>query len=43
MHAGNMAGIDAAKIKIDLMSTVLIEVGEIEHVGGVWVSIDMFS
>ena len=43
MHTGNMAGVDAAKIKIDLVATILVEVGEVEHVGRVWVSIDMFS
>lgn len=43
MHAGNSTGIDAAQIKVDLVSTVLMEVGEVEHVGGVWIGVDVFG
>ena len=43
MHTGDSAGVDTTKIKVDLVSTVLVEVGEVEHMGGVWVSIDMFG
>ena len=43
MHTGDSAGVDATKIEVDLMSTVLVEVGEVEHMGGIWISIDMFS
>lgn len=43
MHAGNSTGIDAAQIKIDLVATILVEVGEVEHVGGVWVGVNVFG
>lgn len=37
MHTGDSTGIDATQVKIDLVATILVEVGEVEHVGGVWV------
>lgn len=43
MHTGDSAGVDATKIKVDLVTTILMEVGEVEHMGGIWISIDMFS
>lgn len=35
MHTGDSTSIDTTKIKIDLVATILVEVGEVEHVGGV--------
>ena len=43
MHASDSTGIDATQVKVDLVATVLMEVGEVEHVGGVWIGIDMFG
>lgn len=43
MHAGDSTGIDATQIKIDLVATVLVEVREVEHVGGVWVGVNVFG
>lgn len=43
MHAGNSTGIDAAQIKIDLVAAILMELREVEHVGGVWIGVDVFG
>lgn len=43
MHAGDSTSIDAAQVKIDLVATILVEVGEVEHVGGVWVGVNVFG
>ena len=43
MHTGDATGVDTTKIKINLVATILVEVGEVEHMGGVRISIDMFS
>lgn len=43
MHTGDSTGIDATQVKIDLVATILVKVGEVEHVGGVWVGVDVFG
>lgn len=43
MHASDSTGIDATQVKVDLVATVLMEVGEVEHVGGVWIGVDVFG
>lgn len=43
MHTGDSTGVDTTKIKIDLVATVLVEVREVEHVGGVWVGVNVFG
>ena len=43
MHASDSTGIDATQVKVDLVATVLMEVGEVEYVGGVWIGVDVFG
>lgn len=43
MHASDSTGIDATQVKVDLVATVLMEVGEVEHVDGVWIGVDVFG
>lgn len=43
MHTGDSTGIDATQVKVDLVATVLMEMGEVEHVGGVWIGVNVFS
>ena len=43
MHASDSTGIDATQVKVDLVATVLMEVGEVEHVGGVWIGVEVFG
>ena len=43
MYTGDSTGIDATQVKIDLVATILVEVGEVEHVGGVWVGVNVFG
>ena len=43
MHTCDSTGIDATQVKIDLVATILVEVGEVEHVSGVWVGVNVFG
>lgn len=43
MHTGDSTGVDTTKIKINLVATVLMEMGKVEHMGGVWIGVNVFS
>ena len=43
MHTGDSTGVDTTKIKINLVATVLMEMGEVEHMSGVWVGVNVFG
>lgn len=43
MHTGDSTGIDATQVKVDLVATVLMKVREVEHMGGVWIGVNVFG
>lgn len=43
MHTGDSTGVDTTKIKINLVATVLMEMGKVEHMGGVRIGVDVFG